>query len=135
MVLIILPYFLFWRCLLYLQAIEIDKIALTENHPGIATDLNNLAGLYESQGKYEAAEQLYLQAFEIRKIALPKNHPDTAMTLWHLAVHYENKRIFTSAESFYLKALKIYKQSLGLEHPYTQKVQEYYQNMLNKKNN
>ena len=57
------------------------------------------------------------------------------MTLWHLAVHYENQRIFTSAESFYLKALKIYKQSLGLEHPYTQKVQEHYQNMLNKKNN
>ena len=78
---------------------------------------------------------MYLQAFEIRKIALPKNHPDTAMTLWHLAVHYNNQRIFTSAESFYLKALKIYKQSLGLEHPYTQKVQEGYQNMLNKKNN
>ena len=93
---------------LYLQAIEIDKIALPENHPERATHLNNLANLYESQGKYEAAEQLYLQALEIRKIALPENNPDTAMTLWHLAVHYNNQRIFTSAESFYLKALKIY---------------------------
>jgi tetratricopeptide (TPR) repeat protein len=52
---------------LYLQAIEIDKIALPENHPSLATHLNNLAQLYYSQGKYEAAEPLFLQAIEIKK--------------------------------------------------------------------
>lgn len=51
--------------LLYQQAIEIDKIALPENHPSLARDLNNLANLYSSQGKYEAAEPLYQQAIEI----------------------------------------------------------------------
>ena len=43
----------------------------------VATSLNNLAGLYNLQGKYEKAEPLYKQALEIAEQTLGKNHPHT----------------------------------------------------------
>ena len=76
---------------MFLQAIEIHKIALPENHPGIATDLNNLALLYSSQGKYEAAEQLYLQAIEIFKESLGEEHPKTQTVLKNYQI-FSNKK-------------------------------------------
>ncbi|MBS9770771.1 MAG: tetratricopeptide repeat protein, partial [Trichodesmium erythraeum GBRTRLIN201] len=73
---------------LLLQAIEIYKIALPENHPNIAVSLSNLTNLYYSQGKYEAAEPLLLQAIEIYKIALLENHPNIAVSLNNLTNLY-----------------------------------------------
>ena len=43
----------------------------------MATSLNNLAGLYQSQGRYTEAEPLYLQALAIAEQALGENHPTT----------------------------------------------------------
>ena len=95
---------------MYLEAIEIDKTALPENHPDIARDLCSLANLYRKQGKYDAAEPLYLKATEINKIALPANHPDIARDLNNLAGLYELQGKCEKAESLYL-AIKISKQS------------------------
>lgn len=53
------------------------KKLLGQEHPDVAISLNNLAGLYESQGKYEAAEPLYLQALEMDKKLLGEEHPNT----------------------------------------------------------
>ncbi len=41
---------------LYKQSTEIIRTALGEDHPDFATSLNNLAGLYDSMGRYEEAE-------------------------------------------------------------------------------
>ncbi|WP_254921402.1 tetratricopeptide repeat protein, partial [Nodularia sp. NIES-3585] len=62
---------------LYLQALELLKRLLGDNHPSVATSLNNLALLYESQGRYDQAEPLYLQALELFKRLLGDNHPHT----------------------------------------------------------
>ena len=43
----------------------------------MARSLNNLARLYNSQGKYEEAEPLYLEALAIAEQALGENHPTT----------------------------------------------------------
>jgi len=53
------------------------KRLLGENHPDVATSLNNLAYLYKSQGRYEEAEPLFLQALAIAEQALGENHPNT----------------------------------------------------------
>ena len=50
---------------------------LGDNHPHVATSLNNLAGLYDSQGRYTEAEPLYLEAIKIATQVLGKNHPHT----------------------------------------------------------
>ncbi|WP_226595142.1 tetratricopeptide repeat protein, partial [Microseira wollei] len=70
---------------LYLQALELRKRLLGEDHPDVATSLNNLALLYKSQGRYSEAEPLYLQALELRKRLLGEDHPDVATSLNNLA--------------------------------------------------
>ncbi len=56
---------------------ELRKQLLGENHLNTATSLNNLAGLYESQGKYDQSEPLYIQALEIAERVLGENNPNT----------------------------------------------------------
>ncbi|MEH2321058.1 tetratricopeptide repeat protein, partial [Nostoc sp.] len=41
------------------QCLEVSKKRLGESHPDVATSLNNLASLYNSQGRYSEAEPLY----------------------------------------------------------------------------
>jgi tetratricopeptide (TPR) repeat protein len=41
------------------RSLSILEKALGPDHPNVATSLNNLAGLYYSQGNYSAAEPLY----------------------------------------------------------------------------
>ena len=50
---------------LLLQARDICKNALGEQHPRYAVSLKNLAGLYESMGQYAKAADLYQQAAKI----------------------------------------------------------------------
>jgi Tetratricopeptide repeat len=42
-----------------LRSLAIREEQLGANHPSTATSLNNLAGLYESTGRYSEAEPLY----------------------------------------------------------------------------
>ncbi|WP_414544063.1 tetratricopeptide repeat protein [Nostoc sp. CCY0012] len=70
---------------LYLQALALHKRLLGDNHPHVAISLNNLAGLYKSQGKYEQSEPLLLQALEILERQLGVNHPNTITCRENLA--------------------------------------------------
>ena len=51
----------------------------------MATSLKNLAGLYDSQGKYAKAEPLYQGALAIYKKALGPEHPGVATCLKNYA--------------------------------------------------
>jgi tetratricopeptide (TPR) repeat protein len=62
---------------LYLEALDLRKRLLGDNHPDVAASLNNLAGLYHFQGRYKEAEPLYLEAINIAIQALGENHPHT----------------------------------------------------------
>ena len=64
---------------------------LDKNHPDVASSLNNLAGLYCSQGKYEQAELLFLRSLEISETTLGKTHPDVASSLSNLAELYRTQ--------------------------------------------
>ena len=46
-------------------------------HPSVATDLNNLAGLYHETGRL--AEPLYQRAIAINEKVLPADHPYQAL--------------------------------------------------------
>ncbi|CAN0113270.1 unnamed protein product, partial [Ectocarpus sp. 12 AP-2014] len=63
----------------------IREKALGPDHPDVASCLNNLAGLRQSQGKYDEAEPLYIRAVAIREKALGPDHPDVASCLNNLA--------------------------------------------------
>jgi tetratricopeptide (TPR) repeat protein len=60
-----------------LQSLEIRKRQLGTDHPDVAQSLNNLAVLYESQGKYLEAEDLAKQALIIYQNRLGNEHPNT----------------------------------------------------------
>ena len=47
-------------------------------HSDTAISLNNLALLYDNQGKYNEAEPLYQRALAIDEKTLGPDHPDTA---------------------------------------------------------
>ncbi|MGK7928871.1 MAG: tetratricopeptide repeat protein, partial [Spirulina sp.] len=102
---------------LYMQSLELRKKLLGEEHPDVATSLNNLAFLYESQRKYEAAEPLYMQSLELRKKLLGEEHPDVATSLNNLADLYKSQGKYEDAEPLFLQSLELRKKLLGQEHP------------------
>jgi len=74
---------------------------LGENHPDVATSLNNLADLYFSQVKDKEAETLYLQALDVRRRVFGENHPDVATILNNLAGLYKSQERYEDAERLY----------------------------------
>ncbi len=50
-------------------------------HPNVAQSLNNLATLYQAQGKYAEAEPLYQRSLAIWEKALGAEHPNVAAGL------------------------------------------------------
>ena len=51
----------------------------------LATSLNNLALVYQAQGKYAEAEPLFKRALAIQEKALGPEHPDVATCLQNYA--------------------------------------------------
>jgi len=94
-----------------------SKRLLGDEHPDVATSLNSLAGLYESQGRFTEAEPLFIEALQMRKRLLSEEHPDVATSLNNLAELYENQGRLTEAEPLYLEALQMKKRLLDEEHP------------------
>ncbi|RUP51353.1 Tetratricopeptide repeat-domain-containing protein [Jimgerdemannia flammicorona] len=84
-----------------------------------ATSLNNLAALYNSQGKYDKAEPLYERALIIREKVLGSEHPDTAQYLNNLAIFYRGQGDYDKARLLCERALSIREKVLGSEHPHT----------------
>jgi tetratricopeptide (TPR) repeat protein len=77
-----------------------------------------LAGLYDSQGRYEQAEPLMKEALEIRKQVLGTNHPDYAASLNNLAMLYYKQSRFDQAIPLIKQALSIWIKTLPREHPH-----------------
>ena len=77
----------------------------------MATSLNNLAALYDTQGQYATAEPLYQRALVIREKAMSPEHPDVAESLDNLAGLYRAKGQYAKAESFYQRALAIWEKA------------------------
>ena len=99
------------------KAIELQKeFGLDED---LASSLNNLAGLYSSQGRYEEAEPLYEQALELSQRNLGENHPDVATSLNNLAGLYRSQGRYEEAEPLYEQALELCERVLGVNHPNT----------------
>jgi tetratricopeptide (TPR) repeat protein len=84
---------------LYLQAREIVRVALGEQHPDYATSLNDLAGLYAAMGRHAEAEPLYLKAMAINREALGEQNPAHATLLNNLAELYRAMGRYAEAES------------------------------------
>ncbi|WP_293044606.1 CHAT domain-containing protein [Moorena sp. SIO1F2] len=99
------------------RALGIRQQVLGEEHPDVATSLNNLAQLYSRQGRYQEAEPLYQQSLDLRKRLLGEEHPDVATSLNNLAVLYSRQGRYQEAEPLYQQSLDLRKRLLGEQHP------------------
>ncbi|MBI4851749.1 MAG: tetratricopeptide repeat protein, partial [Acidobacteria bacterium] len=104
---------------LYIQALEINRKMLGDNHPTTAVSINNLALLYSRKGDYIKAEALYLKTLEIYRKTLGENHRETATSISNLANLYNKKGDYTRAEKMYIQALEISRKAFGDNHALT----------------
>ncbi|MBD2201373.1 tetratricopeptide repeat protein [Calothrix sp. FACHB-168] len=101
----------------YKQCLEATRERLGEEHPDVATSLNNLAALYRYQGKYSQAEPLFIQALDLMRHLLGEEHPSVATSLSNLAELYFSQGKYSQAEPLFIQALDLMRRSLGEEHP------------------
>jgi hypothetical protein len=105
------------------QAYALARKAFGNRDPRTLTSLNNLAGLYERQGRDGEAEPLYQEALQLRREVLGPRHPDTLGSLHNLAVLYERQGRDGEAEPLYQEVLQLSREVLGPRHPDTLLVQ------------
>ncbi len=80
-----------------------------DGHNNLATILNNLGFLYESQGKTAAAEPLLTDALAMTKRLFKGDHPDVARSLNNLGSLYESQGKTADAEPLLTDALAVYR--------------------------
>ena len=96
----------------------------------LGTSLNNLAALYQAQGKYAEAEPLYKRSLAIRERILGPEHPDVAQSLNNIALLYHTQGKYAEAEPIYQRSLAIWDKALGPEHPHVAQSLENYAALL-----
>ena len=57
------------------ESLATRKKLLGEDHPHVATSLNNIAGTLNDQGKYAEAEAIHRESLAMRKKLLGAEHP------------------------------------------------------------
>ena len=75
--------------------------ALGLEHPHTLTSMNNLALLYQHQGKHTDAEPLYREALAGCQKALGLQHPHTLTSMNNLAWSYQYQGKYANAEHIY----------------------------------
>jgi tetratricopeptide (TPR) repeat protein len=92
---------------MYKRALEINEKAYGPDHPDVALSLNNLALLYNTQGRYAEAEPMYKRALEIKEKAYGPDHPDVATTVHNLAFLRYSQGEYGESEKLANRATKI----------------------------
>lgn len=105
------------------KALKLYTFALEEAEkfgpadPRLATSLNNLATLFQSQRDYASAVPLCKLSLGIFEKTLGPDHPTLAISLHNLAWLYRAERDFTKAEPLFKRSLAICEKALGPNHP------------------
>jgi tetratricopeptide (TPR) repeat protein len=99
------------------HALAIAEKFYGPQHPGVATDLNNLALLLQDTNRLAEAEPLYRRALAIDEKSLGPEHPSVATNLNNLAGLLRATNRLAEAEPLFRRALAIDEKSLGPEHP------------------
>jgi tetratricopeptide (TPR) repeat protein len=81
--------------------------------------MNNLAGVLESQGKYEDAEAMNRQTLALSETVLGREHPSTLTSMSNLALVLRRQGKYEDAEAMNRQTLALSETVLGREHPDT----------------
>jgi tetratricopeptide (TPR) repeat protein/sulfur relay (sulfurtransferase) complex TusBCD TusD component (DsrE family) len=100
-----------------LEALELWKKVLGQEHPNLATSQGNVGTTYGELGQHELALQYKLEALEMTKELLGPEHPDIARSLNNVGFTYGALGNHKEALRYLLEALELWKKVLGQEHP------------------
>ena len=100
-------------------AVGVVEDVLGPDHPYTLTVRNNLAGAYESAGRFGEAIELYERVLADRVRVLGADHPDTLTVRNNLAGAYKSAGRFGEAIELYEQVLVECKRLLGADHPDT----------------
>ena len=92
---------------------------LGPDHPDTLTTRNNLAGAYDSAGRFGEAIELFEQVLDDRVRVLGSDHPDTLTARNNLAGAYDSAGRFGEAIELYERVLFERERVLGSDHPDT----------------
>jgi len=99
------------------QVLDIARQTLAPRDPNVATSLNNLALVLQTQGDFAAARPLFEEALEIRREALGLRHADVAVSLNHLAGLLQDLGHYRAAQLLCEESLDISREALSPRHP------------------
>jgi len=80
---------------------------LPEDHPEIATSLNNLGFSYSILGDHQKSLEYYQKALKLFQKVLPKDHPDIASSLNNFGFSYSILGDHQKSLEYYQKALEM----------------------------
>ena len=100
-------------------AVEVIEDVLGPDHPVALTVRSNLAGAYDSAGRFGEAIELFEQVLAERKRLLGADHPDTLGTRNNLAYAYRSVGRFDEAIDAWEELLPDCQRVLGADHPDT----------------
>ena len=96
----------------------LERVPQNNREPRLirASILNDLALVYDSQGKYTDAEKLYIRSIGIREKALGQDDSSITAALNNLAGLYRDQGRYAEAEPLYIRAIRIEEKELGPDH-------------------
>ncbi|MFH2095071.1 MAG: tetratricopeptide repeat protein [Bacteroidota bacterium] len=97
----------------FILAGAIDSMVLGVDHPGYASNLNNLAELYRNLGEYTKAEPLFLRAIELERKNLGENNASLAVSYHNIAIMYSDAGNNEKGLEYALKAYTIKRNVYG----------------------
>ncbi len=109
-----------------------EQAGQLEDLERLTRGLNNLAALYQLQGKYQMAEEMYERCLDIKLDLFGELHLDTAVNLHNLATLHCAKRRFEKAEILFKRALEIREKLLPANSPEIISLLKNYAVMLSK---
>jgi CHAT domain-containing protein/tetratricopeptide (TPR) repeat protein len=98
---------------IYLEALNIRKRVVGEEHLDYATSLNLLGNLYNKIGKYDMAEPYYIKALKVIKNNIGEESLSYIRTLNNVANLNNNLKNYLKAEDYYNRAIILTKNNLG----------------------
>ncbi|KAI1329800.1 hypothetical protein F5Y16DRAFT_365323 [Xylariaceae sp. FL0255] len=104
----------------YEEAQAVDE-AEHGKHGSSLQYLQNLAFLFQKQGKLEEAEKMQRQILQDQRETLGSHHPSTLDSMSNLALVYNDQRRFEDARRQELEVWHMKEEVLGSEHPATLK--------------
>ena len=100
------------------EAVKIAKQVYGQQHPEVASALDNVAIVLYRQGKQAEAEALEREVLAMRINTLGKDHPQVAMSLLNLAAFLQAEGKLAEAETVSRQALDANRKAFGNEHQY-----------------